>query len=98
MKAQKHMGHVKKLHTVTSDMFYDIIANTRAERAIKSSREERIALRISPETLDAINAIADTLSLKHSTTRRILLPDVVKIAVDTLNRVVNDAGPVIYEQ
>lgn len=81
--------HPKKVSAVTVETLSDIIAEAEGEREDRGSRSERIAMRVSPETLEDIKELANTLGMRSTASDRVMLPDVIKVAVALANQTVN---------
>lgn len=79
----------EKMHTVSASTMKAIVKETELERTNRGSRSERIAVRISPETLAEMHELADALGMRSASSDRVLLPDVIKAAVATTHCAVN---------
>ena len=86
-----------KVSKITAAHMKEIISASMAERGVANARQNRMTFFLSDETLEAIQDIAETLDLKHPQSKRIFTPELIKIAIDTLNRVVNDEAPIVLE-
>lgn len=70
-----------KINKLSTADIADIVAAVTHERATTNSRNERVAVRVSNETLDAFHTVADKLGMRSVTADRVLLPDVLQFAL-----------------
>lgn len=60
-----------------------ILAETAAERDNRGARSERLAIRISPETLQDLTDLGEALGLRGGVSQRLMMPDIIKVAIST---------------
>lgn len=70
-----------QLNKLTVAHINSLLDEVTAERSTSRSREDRVAIRVSKETILAMQSVADKLNMRSATSDRVMLPDVLHFAI-----------------